>query len=127
LDDISKEEKTMAKKSSTTRGPSSAAKEKGGQGKPAGAKKVKGTHEPSSVSGARKVSALDAAARVLAETKEPMSCPELIEAMAVKGYWKSPGGKTPSATLYSALKREIATKQAESRFQQSGPGKFGLA
>jgi HB1, ASXL, restriction endonuclease HTH domain len=76
---------------------------------------------------AKKLSALDGAARVLGETKAPMSCPELIEAMAAKGYWKSPGGKTPSATLYSALKREIASKQDESRFQQSGPGKFQLA
>ena len=76
---------------------------------------------------AKRLSALDGAARVLGETKAPMSCPELIEAMAAKGYWKSPGGKTPSATLYSALKREIAAKQDESRFQQSGPGKFKLA
>jgi hypothetical protein len=74
-----------------------------------------------------KLSALDAAARVLKEKKEPMSCPELIEAMAAKGYWKSPGGKTPSATLYSALKREITTKNDQSRFRQSGPGKFTLA
>jgi hypothetical protein len=75
----------------------------------------------------KKLSALDAAARVLGEKREPMTCPELIEAMATKGYWKSPGGKTPAATLYSALKREIATKQGESRFQQNGPGKFALA
>jgi hypothetical protein len=74
-----------------------------------------------------KLSALDAAARVLEEKKEPMSCPELIEAMAAKGYWKSPGGKTPSATLYSALKREITIKNDKSRFRQSGPGKFTLA
>jgi HB1, ASXL, restriction endonuclease HTH domain len=74
-----------------------------------------------------KLSALDAAALVLEEKKEPLSCPELIEAMAAKGYWKSPGGKTPSATLYSALKREITTKHDKSRFQQSGPGKFTLA
>src|SRR5262249_15775991 len=74
-----------------------------------------------------KLSALDAAARVLGEKKEPMSCPEVIEAMAAKGYWKSPGGKTPAATLYSALKREIATKKDQSRFQQSGPGKFTLS
>jgi hypothetical protein len=76
---------------------------------------------------AGKLSALDAAARVLGEKKEPMSCPELIETMAAKGYWKSPGGQTPAATLYSSLKREIVTKKAESRFQQTGPGKFALA
>ena len=74
-----------------------------------------------------KLSALDAAARVLGEKKEPMSCPELVEAMAAKGYWKSPAGKTPAATLYSALQREITVKKKEARFQQSGPGRFTLA
>jgi hypothetical protein len=42
-----------------------------------------------------KMSCLDAAAKVLGEKKEPMSTAEMIEAMATKGYWKSPGGKTP--------------------------------
>src|SRR5216683_8329361 len=42
-----------------------------------------------------KLSCLDAAAKVLSEKKEPMSTAEMIEAMATKGYWKSPGGKTP--------------------------------
>src|SRR5262249_31770515 len=37
-------------------------------------------------------SALDAAARVLRETGQPMSCPDLIEQMAAKGYWTSPKG-----------------------------------
>jgi hypothetical protein len=50
-----------------------------------------------------KLSALDAAARVLRETKRAMSCPELIETMAAKGYWASPAGKTPEATLYTAV------------------------
>jgi hypothetical protein len=74
-----------------------------------------------------KMSALDAAARVLEETKEPMSCPELIEAMATKGYWKSPGGKTPEATLYAALTREITTKKDQSRFEKCAPGRFRRA
>jgi hypothetical protein len=51
----------------------------------------------------KKVSAIDAAARVLAEAKEPMNCQELIKIMADKGYWTSPGGKTPSATLYTVV------------------------
>jgi hypothetical protein len=72
----------------------------------------------------KKMSALGAAARVLEESKEPMSCPELIEAMAAKGYWKSPGGKTPEATLYAALTREITTKKAQSRFEKCAPGRF---
>ena len=40
---------------------------------------------------AKKLSALDAAAKVLAETSQPKACKELIEAMAQKGYWSSPG------------------------------------
>ena len=34
-----------------------------------------------------KMSALDAAAKVLAEKGEPMTCKEMIETMAKKGYW----------------------------------------
>ena len=74
-----------------------------------------------------KLSALDAAARVLEESRQPMSCPQLIEAMATKGYWKSPGGKTPEATLYAALTREIATKKDRSRFERCAPGRFRRA
>ena len=74
-----------------------------------------------------KLSAIDAAAKVLAEAKEPLSSKQMIEAMAAKGYWTSPGGATPHATLYSAIAREIATKGAESRFQKTDRGRFALA
>lgn len=74
-----------------------------------------------------KMSALDAAAKVLGGATEPMACKELIEAMATKGYWTSPGGQTPSATLYSAITREIATKGRESRFKKTERGHFVLA
>jgi HB1, ASXL, restriction endonuclease HTH domain len=73
----------------------------------------------------KKLSALDAAARVLAETGAPMGCKELIGAMAGKGYWMSPGGKTPDATLYSAIAREIAMKGDQARFTKAGRGRFG--
>jgi hypothetical protein len=72
----------------------------------------------------KKVSALDAAAQVLAEEDRPMTCKELIAAMAAKGYWTSPGGQTPDATLYSALLRELATKSEKSRFRKVGRGQF---
>ena len=72
----------------------------------------------------KKVSAIDAAARVLGEAKEPMNCQEMIKAMADKGYWTSPGGKTPHATLYSAILREIGTKGKDSRFTKTERGKF---
>ena len=48
-----------------------------------------------------KMSDLDAAAKVLGDSKKPMGCKEMIGAMAAKKLWTSPGGKTPSATLYS--------------------------
>ena len=69
-------------------------------------------------------SALDAAARVLRESGQPLSCPELIEQMAAKGYWTSPKGKTPASTLYAAIARELKLKGAASRFIKTGPGRF---
>ena len=73
---------------------------------------------------AKKYSALDAAALVLRESGQPLSCPELIAQMAARGYWSSPKGKTPSATLYAALMREVQRKGAASRFAKTGPGRF---
>lgn len=71
-----------------------------------------------------KLSALDAAAKVLAESREPMTTGEMVEAMAAKGYWTSPGGKTPERTLYSAILRELNLKGTESRFVKTERGKF---
>ena len=76
---------------------------------------------------AKKVSTLDAAARVLEETGEKMTCKEMIDAMAAKGYWSSPGGQTPDRTLYAAIIKEIATKGKEARFKKTEPGKFERA
>ena len=70
------------------------------------------------------LSCLNAAAKVLAEKGEPMNCKEMIEAMATKGYWTTPGGKTPHATLYSSIAREIRDKGKDSRFKKSERGKF---
>ena len=78
--------------------------------------------------GARpKLSALDAAAKILGETGQAMTCRELIEAMAAKSYWTSPAGRTPQETLYAALAREIQTKKDQARFRKSARGKFTLA
>ena len=90
-----------------------------GKGKGQGAKRPKGG-----------LSCLNAAAKVLSEKGEPMNCKEMIEAMATKGYWTTPGGKTPWATLYSSIAREIRDKGRESRFKKADRGKFastGLA
>ncbi len=70
------------------------------------------------------MSCLNAATKVLAEKGEPMTCKEMIEAIAAKGYWTTPGGQTPHATLYSSIAREIRDKGKESRFKKSDRGKF---
>jgi HB1, ASXL, restriction endonuclease HTH domain len=87
--------------------------------KPGGAAKTPAKDKP--------LSALDAAARVLSEAGQPMTCPELIQAMASKGYWTSPAGKTPAGTLHAAIAREIKVKKEQSRFRKTERGKFGLA
>jgi len=74
----------------------------------------------------KKLSAIDAAAQVLASAKEPMNAKEMIEAMAAKALWTSPGGQTPWATLYSAIIREIALKGKKARFVKTEQGKFAV-
>ena len=64
---------------------------------------------------------------MLSETGQAMTCQELITAMSARGYWTSPGGKTPQATLYSAILREIATKGTDSRFRKAERGRFAVA
>ena len=73
---------------------------------------------------AKKLSAIDAAAKLLAETKQPLNCKQLIEAIAAKGYWTSPSGKTPQATLYSAILRELQTEGKAARFVKIERGQF---
>jgi hypothetical protein len=72
----------------------------------------------------RPMSALDAAARVLKEAGTPMNCKALIATMAAKEYWTSPAGKTPWATLYAAILKEIRTKGEQARFQKTERGLF---
>src|ERR1700682_4214777 len=80
--------------------------------------------KPNAATKGKKLSAIAAAARVLDETGRAMTCPELIEAMGAKGYWRSPGGKTPASTLYASIYQEIKAKGAEARFRKSERGKF---
>ena len=75
----------------------------------------------------KKLSALDAAAQVLAKSDKPMNCQELIETMGAKKLWSSPGGKTPHATLYAAMLREITTKGKEARFKKVERGQFAAS
>ena len=97
-----------------------------GTDRPAKPEKLPKSKARSSATPVRKLSALDAAAKVLGETGRAMTCPELIAAMAAKGYWTSPGGKTPASTLYAACLREIKTKGEGARFTKTERGKFAL-
>jgi hypothetical protein len=91
-----------------------------GAPKPTKATKAKKAKAPKE----KKLSAIDAAAQILASSKEPMNAKEMIEAMTAKSLWTSPGGKTPHATLYSAIIREIALKGKEARFVKTERGRF---
>ena len=61
---------------------------------------------------------------MLQEAGQPMNCQDMIQAMATIGYWTSPTGKTPSATLYSAIVRETKIKGSQARFQKTSRGHF---
>jgi len=88
--------------------------------KPAKTKAPKMAREPKP----KRISALDAAAQVLGGSKVPMRATEMVAAMEAKGLWTSPGGKTPEATLYAAIIREIAAKGTASRFKKHERGVF---
>lgn len=88
------------------------------------AAQAEATDQADAPAGQKKLSALAAAAKVLVEVGQPMNSKQLIEAMAQKGYWSSPGGKTPEATLYAAIAREIKTKGEAARFTNPDRGLF---
>jgi hypothetical protein len=89
-------------------------------GKNAKAPKAK----PAKVAKPKRISALDAAAKVLAESDRPLRAIDMIEVMHAKGLWTSPGGKTPEATLYAAIIREITAKGKDARFRKADRGLF---
>jgi hypothetical protein len=68
-------------------------------------------------------SLLNLAARVLAESSEPLNCQQMVERVLATGLWQSEG-KTPAATLASAIIREIAKKGEAARFRKVDRGKF---
>jgi hypothetical protein len=72
----------------------------------------------------KRTSALDAAATVLKDAAKPLNATEMIQTMAERGLWSSPNGKTPAATLYAAIIREIATKGDAARFRKVERGQF---
>ena len=69
----------------------------------------------------KKVSLLDLAAKILADTGEALNCKELV-AKAKETGWVSTG-KTPEQTLYSGIFREMKDKGEASRFKKSADRK----
>ena len=106
--------RTAAKRAATKRGKSNGARKT--QAATSGAKK--------SVS--KRTSLLDAAAQILAEAKEPMSCRDIVDEVLDRKLWAT-NGKTPHQTLYSAMLRETQKQGKKARFKKVGRGRFIVA
>lgn len=89
------------------------------------AKKAKKTKAAGKEKKDRKPSGLDAAVKVLADAGAPMNTADMVKRMLETGLWKT-GGKTPAATIYAAIIREIAMKGQASRFRKTDRGLFEL-
>jgi len=68
------------------------------------------------------VSGLDLVAEVLIKANEPMAAKAIAEQVIQAG-WQTKG-KTPHATLYSAMIREIEKRGKDARFKKVGRGQF---
>lgn len=104
---------------------------KGGKKGPKAAKPVtKDGKEPKAPKlkkeGPSKLSGLDAAAKVLSDSKKPMTCKEIVADAFKRNLWKSEGA-TPEATIYAAIIREIAAKGSDARFKKVDRGQFTAA
>jgi hypothetical protein len=83
---------------------------------------------------AGKMSLVDAAIHVMKEVDEPLpagrhgiNTKRMVALVTERDLWQpSRGGKTPHATLYSAILREIRDKGDDSRFEKVERGKFTL-
>jgi hypothetical protein len=89
--------------------------------KPKIIKPVRAKAEP--IVRARQLSALDAAAAVLRQAREPLNCVQIVERMLAQSLWRTTG-KTPAATLSAAIQREIRAKGESSRFCKVRRGLF---
>ena len=74
---------------------------------------------------AKRPSGLDAAAQVLKDAGQPLNTKTMVETMLTKGLWATEG-KTPAATIYAAILREIQVKGEDARFKKTDRGLFTL-
>ena len=81
--------------------------------------------QPASTQSTGGLSGLDAACKVLSDAKEPLDSKTIVERALSGGLWQT-SGKTPAATIYAAMIREIAQKGETGRFVKVERGKFAL-
>jgi len=74
----------------------------------------------------KRLGLVDAAIQVMKAAGKPMNCQEVVKAILEQKLWVTEG-RTPSATLYSSILREIQKKGAEARFKKVDRGQFALA
>ena len=74
----------------------------------------------------KRVGILDAAATILAKANGSMGCKAIVDTAIDSGVWKT-NGKTPAATLYAAMTREITKKGKDARFKKVDRGLFVAA
>lgn len=70
----------------------------------------------------KRPSGLDLAAKMLADASEPLAAKTIAERVIAAGWQTS--GKTPHATLYAAMVREIQSKGTDARFVKVERGRF---
>jgi len=86
-------------------------------------KKTTRTASKAKPAAAKRKGILDIAAEMLARSKKPLGAKEIVERALDKGLWTT-DGRTPSATLYAAMIREIAAKGKDARFKKVDRGLF---
>ena len=115
-----------AEEPDATRRGTGAQGEKKTEGKAKRDKAKKGATRAKTGAKERGLSGLDAAAKVLEEAGEALNCKAIVERAFEAGYWQSEG-KTPAATIYAAILREMQKKGDGARFRKVERGKFALA
>ena len=73
----------------------------------------------------KRLGLVDAAIQVMKAAGKPMNCKDIVKVILEKKLWETTG-KTPDATLYSSILRDIQKKGAEARFKKVDRGQFAL-
>jgi hypothetical protein len=73
----------------------------------------------------KRLGLVEAAIQVMKAAGNPMNCQDVVKAILEKKLWETTG-KTPAATLYSSILRDIQKKGADARFKKVDRGQFAL-